>query len=98
MLDRILLDRAGVARKLGISVEQAYRHLPGMIAAQGFPRPVWGNARGARWDPVAIDRWLDSRLTPAANSNAPATEAAAANPDAVDALLDSRAAKLARRK
>lgn len=95
MSDRTLLDRAGVARRINITVERLYRQLPGMIATEGFPPPVWGNMRGARWDPVAIDKWLDSRLAPVAN--APAARAAEANPDAAAALLDFRAAQLARR-
>lgn len=99
MLDRTLLDRAALARKLNTTVERLYRHLPGMIAAEGFPPPVWGNSRGARWDPAAIDAWLDSKLPgrAAANSNAPAARAAEANPDADAALLDARAALIARR-
>lgn len=30
--------------------------------AEGFPPPVLGRGRGARWDPAAIDAWLDSRM------------------------------------
>lgn len=60
-MDRTLLDRAGVARKLGITVEKFYRNRP-ELEADGFPRPVLGNMSGARWDPAAIDRWLDSKI------------------------------------
>ena len=68
MADRTLLDRAGVARRLGISVESLYRKLPELYA-QGFPKQALGRMSGARWDPAAIDRWLDAKITAGASSN-----------------------------
>lgn len=61
MADRTLLDRPAVARKLGISVERFYRNRR-QLEADGFPRPAFGRMSGERWDPVAIDRWLDGKL------------------------------------
>ncbi len=63
MTDRTLIDRPAVAARLGHSVEWLYKHMPDMLAA-GFPMPVIGNQRSARWDPRAIDRWLDARMPP----------------------------------
>lgn len=99
MTDRTLLDRAGLARRLNISVEKLYQKLPSLIATGGFPPPVWGNMRGARWDPVAIDLWLDAKLPRAANANTDATPASAhTNPSAEADILDTRAAMLSRRR
>jgi predicted DNA-binding transcriptional regulator AlpA len=97
MSDRDLIDRAALARKLGIEVETLYRDLPRMIATKRFPAPAWGNGRGARWDPVAIDRWLDAKLPDGTNSNAVPNTDGATTPGNVADLLAARAAKLARR-
>jgi predicted DNA-binding transcriptional regulator AlpA len=60
-VDRTLINRAAVARRLGHSLEWLYKNMRELLA-QGFPMPVVGNLRAARWDPVAIDRWLDRRM------------------------------------
>jgi len=86
MTDRVLLDRAGVARKLGISVERLYRHLR-QLERDGFPAPVFGRMSGARWDSVAIDRWLDMKL--------PGSPPAAGDHDDWAERLDGRVALVA---
>lgn len=95
MSDRELLDRPALARRLNVSVEVLYRRLKTMLLHEKFPQPVFGNGRGARWDPRAIDAWLDAKLPNAANSNTP-EPGDTTQPDALDALLDARAAKLGR--
>lgn len=90
--DRTLLDRQAVARRLNISVEVLYRRVA-QLYADGFPRPALGQMSGARWDPVAIDRWLDRKmaadgLADAGNDNDEEARFAA--------LLDARAAELAK--
>jgi len=89
MTDRTLLDRAGVARKLGMTVETLYRRLA-ELEADGFPKPVHGRMSGARWDPVAIDRWLDRKLPPELADTANAVRG---EPD-WDALLDGKAEQI----
>lgn len=89
MSDRTLLDRAAVARRLGISVEVFYRNQRTLFA-DGFPQPALGRMSGARWDPVAIDRWLDSKIaSPAAAT--PADD----DLDRWGAALDASADRLA---
>lgn len=96
MLDRILLDRPAVARKLGLTVERFYIKYA-ELRADGFPLPALGSGRGARWDPRAIDAWLDAKIPAAVNSNVlPLTVADTAQPTSADAILDQRAAQLAR--
>ncbi len=58
--DRALLDTVGLARRLGRTPEWFYRHKDELMDVHGFPPPVTG--LGNRWDPVAIDRWLDRQL------------------------------------
>jgi len=70
MADRTLLDRAAVARRLGISVERLYRQRRA-LEADGFPAPAFGRMSGERWDPAAIDRWLDAKLPPAKTAGFP---------------------------
>ncbi|HWK44892.1 MAG TPA: hypothetical protein VNT30_09235 [Stellaceae bacterium] len=70
--DRRLLTRAEMADRLQVDLDYLYRHLH-RLYADGFPRPAWGNRAGARWDPRAIDAWLDAKIArPAASSPAPA--------------------------
>lgn len=59
--DRTLLNRVQVAARLGHNIAWFYKNYSRLSRA-GFPQPVLGGMRGARWDPAAIDRWLDSRL------------------------------------
>lgn len=91
MTDRKLLDRPAVAARLNITVQKFMRSRDALAAA-GFPRPVFGSRAGERWDPVAIDRWLDLRM-PAAPCG---SERGAAGGD-YDALLDERAEQLGAR-
>lgn len=61
-MTRRLIDRAGVALMLGITVEKFYRRYAELRAnpANPFPGPALGNQSGARWDPLAIERWIDA--------------------------------------
>jgi predicted DNA-binding transcriptional regulator AlpA len=61
MTDRTLLDRAQVAKRLGLTVETFYRN-SATLRADGFPEPTLGRLSGARWDPAAIDAWLDHKI------------------------------------
>jgi len=61
--DRTLLDRVGVAARLNHSLEWFYKHYKALVS-DGFPGPVLGSMGGARWDPAAIDDWLDHRRSP----------------------------------
>lgn len=83
-----LLDRAGVARRLSVSMDWIYRNIDRL---DGFPPPVFGRGRGARWDPLAIDKWLALRR----GDIAPAAPAAAADDLDVTAELRRRALALA---
>lgn len=65
MSSRRLLTRDQVAERLQLDLRALYRKMP-ELRALGFPAPAFGNMRGARWDPAAIDRWLDARGTAAA--------------------------------
>ena len=60
MPERILLTSAQVAARLGHKASWFLRRRPSLEADHGFPRPVDGC--GMRWDPAAIERWLDARL------------------------------------
>lgn len=77
-MDLHLIDRAGVARKLGITVEKFYTRYPKLLALPNnpFPGPVLGNLSGARWDPRAIDRWIEAGGEHATQPPAPATSPA----------------------
>lgn len=86
MADRTLLNRPAVARRLGISVERFYRNRRELEAA-GFPKPAFGRMSGERWDPLAIDRWLDAKM----RSTSPAAPAPAKSGQDQD---DEWAAKL----
>lgn len=81
--DRDLLDAAGVAQKLRHSRDWFYRQYPGLLQ-RGFPEPVPG--MGRRWDPAAINAWLDQQANPGPPRKAP---------DELDQLLERRAARLA---
>ena len=58
MPDRKLLTQRQVAARLGITLGYWHRRKAGLLAKHRFPPPVAG--LGLRWDPVAIDRWLDA--------------------------------------
>jgi predicted DNA-binding transcriptional regulator AlpA len=77
MTDRTLLDLRDLAKRIKRSLDWTYRALPGLIADHGFPAPLPG--LGKRWDPVAVDAWLDAQLAPELSPARP--QAAAAAPD-----------------
>lgn len=58
MSGRDLLTSAQVARRFARSLAWFRRARP-QLEAKGFPLPVDGC--GLRWDPVAIDDWLDAQ-------------------------------------
>jgi hypothetical protein len=64
-MERRLLTAAGVARKLGRSLSWFQRQREALERDKGFPLPVDGC--GHRWDPVAIDAWLDRQRGPASS-------------------------------
>ncbi len=55
-----LIDRAQVARKLGITVEKFYCRYAALRAhpVNPFPSPVLGDRAGSRWNPAEIDAWI----------------------------------------
>lgn len=61
-MTRDLLTRDQVARKLAKTGCWFQRHRKALEAGDGFPPAVLGRGRGARWDPAAIDAWLDQRM------------------------------------
>ena len=102
-----LIDRAAVARKLGMTVEKFYRRQTELMAnpINPFPGPVLGAMSGARWNPTAIDRWIDAggehaTAPPGVRCLGPITQIAAFPPDPDDdwgALLDANAKLMAAR-
>ncbi len=56
--DRTLLSSAQVAQRLAHATHWFYRHKKRLIEREGFPPPVLAN----KWDPAAIDAWLDARM------------------------------------
>jgi predicted DNA-binding transcriptional regulator AlpA len=61
MSARTLLSCAEVAARLNMSLDWFYRNHARLSATRGFPTSVLGG-RDARWDPIAIDRWLDAQM------------------------------------
>jgi hypothetical protein len=70
------LTAADVARGFRHSLGWFYRNRV-RLEARGFPVPVDG--LGLRWDPAAIDAWLNAQL--------PAVKAAAVPEDGADILI-----------
>lgn len=64
MTERELLTRDQVARKLGHTGCWFNRNRKSLEREDGFPPAVLGRGRGARWDPAAIDAWLDRQMPP----------------------------------
>lgn len=60
MPERDLISAAEVAVKLGHAVDWFYRRRDRLERTLGFPPCVAGC--GKRWDPEAIDRWLDVQM------------------------------------
>lgn len=80
---RALLTAPQVAGALGYRYAWFLRNRATLEAQHGFPRPVDGC--GLRWDPAAIEDWLDARRR--------ATRAAAG--DAAETILIERARRMA---
>lgn len=57
---RTLLKQREVADRLRMNYDEFSRHKAGLIADHGFPPPAAGC--GNRWDPEAIDAWLDRQI------------------------------------
>lgn len=95
---RTLLTAAEVAARLrpgsAGALDWFYRRKKGLIADHGFPPPVPGC--GNRWDPAALDRWLDAQ-DPRAPKPAAAPAAPAAANDETDwtAILAARGQAIA---
>lgn len=68
---RELLTAPMVAKALGRSLSWFAKHRVELEECHGFPKSVRGC--GTRWDPRAIDAWLDQQL-PAPPSAEAATE------------------------
>lgn len=100
-MDLQLIDRPSVARKLGMTVEKFYRRYAELraLAINPFPGPVLGNQSGARWDPRAIDRWIEAGGEHATQPPAPATSLTATDTqterERAKAARKARAAQLA---
>lgn len=67
MTARELLNIDGVCAKLSVSKDWFFRHNKSLVELKGFPGPVPGFEAGSgrRWDPAAIDAWLDLQMAPA---------------------------------
>lgn len=75
-MDRTLLDPAQVAKRLNVSAEVFNRRRRELIERHGFPPPLPGLL--CRWDPLAIDRWLDAHIPAPLRVPPPEDEALAA--------------------
>lgn len=93
MTDRTLLDRNDVALRLNITLQKFMRSRDA-LAKEGFPPPVLGTRAGERWDPAAIDRWLDLRMPAELR---PGPSSAGGELHDFGAELDRRAERLAAR-
>jgi len=87
MADRVLISAAEVATKLGHATDWFYRRRDRLERDLGFPPCVAGC--GKRWDPEAIDRWLDAQMP------APLRPTGKQIDDSWARRLDARAAALA---
>ena len=88
-----LICRAELSRRLGVSIEKLYRELGNWMEApiNPFPKPILGRGRGERWNPLAVDRWVENG---GLNATPEAGTSANQKPD-WDARLDTRAAQIA---
>ena len=91
MVDRTLITAAVVAAKLGRPAVWFYRNRKMLESERGFPTKVSGC--GNRWDPAAIDRWLDSQMPDDLRSK---DEKRNDEADDMDARLARRGALIAR--
>ena len=86
---RPLIRTAQVAAILDMTVERFYRVRPWLEDRYGFPPPVLPR----RWDPVAIEAWIDARN---ARKTADDSDPAEHEEDDSEAAMAARAAALAR--
>jgi hypothetical protein len=63
MPDRTLLDNDQVADRLHVTYDWWMRNKKRLIGEEHFPPEVKGIPQ--RWDPRAVDRWLDVQMAPA---------------------------------
>jgi hypothetical protein len=63
MPDRTLLDNDQVADRMHVTYDWWMRNKKRLIGEEHFPPEVKGIPQ--RWDPRAIDRWLDAQMGPA---------------------------------
>ena len=89
---RALLNRQQLAGRLGYTVDWLYAHLAELLDA-GFPPAAYGAGSAARWDPAAIDAWLDSRMPAHLQSRPQKPDML----DHIDAALTAEALELDRR-
>lgn len=96
MADLQLIDRAAVARMLGMTVEKFYRRYPELRAnaINPFPGPVLGNQSGARWSPTAIAKWIEAGGEHATQPPGPTSPGTS---DSADAQRQARKEDLRRR-
>ncbi|MDZ4254251.1 MAG: hypothetical protein U1A72_16915 [Sulfuritalea sp.] len=66
--DRALIGTAAVAGRLGMTPENFSKRRK-LLRSLGFPEPVLPR----RWDPLAIERWLDARMPEALQPEPPET-------------------------
>lgn len=101
------MDHDAVAGRMGVGADWLRRKLPRLYRI-GFPRPL-PLPGVTRWDPAALDLWLDRWLDPGAvqptplpRPGRPANDAGGRGADVVDdadrwaAIIDRRGAVLAR--
>jgi predicted DNA-binding transcriptional regulator AlpA len=60
--ERKLLTVRELADRIDRTAGYIYRNWRRLVAEEGFPPPVRG--LGNRWDPVAVDAWLDAQIPP----------------------------------
>lgn len=99
---RRVLTQAQVAAGLGVTEDWFYRNRARLMREEGFPPPLPLGIAGMKWDPLAIELWMNSKLPPDLRAMlAPPAPPAAPGPlsfddeAAIDAALDARAAAIA---
>lgn len=92
--ERMLLNAPEVALKLKHSLTWFARNRERLETEHGFPRPIDGVGR--RWDPVAIDRWLDLQLPEHLRAPTGPAELERAEQEYWDQILHERAEAISR--